>query len=661
MTVFKHNGQSKQTGRGPAVQPAGRRCTVLVCAVGMFVAACPLVAAEPEVVIEMSGSRIYQGESVLYRVTLRNVDDPTAPALGDMKDFDVQPRGDRSLNSHSIQIINGHRTERTEFGHAFDYLLTPRRAGNLTIPAPTFDVDGQTVSGEERRLTVVAPETQDMANIEITADKLSVYPMQPFTVQLKITVKPLPDEYAEQNPVAVLPKAPALSIPWVDESQVPSGLEPERAWRQWLGKYQDQRGKGFSINNIGSEPVFSFSLFDDGPMGFLPPSERIELKDAKGDQLQYWQFTLPRTFTAKEIGQFQFGPVTLKGTFVKTIDSQRQFTGQDVYAVAEPLTMTVKEPPLDGRPADYTGAIGRFAIAAQLSPTKAKVGDPMTLTLTLRGEGTRDAVRPPDLEAIPEVAESFKVYDATEQDAGEARQFTYSLRPLKEGTASFPPVGMTYFDVDREEYVSLNTKPIPLEIGTAEVLSGDEIMRASVSTAGKSGIESQVRGLRANDSALKSLRNDGVCPEQWFAGLGSLAGVYLILMLVTQKIQKRLGDPVAMRRRQAASRAVRRLREARQNMGEATSQASEMRDALAGLVADVANVPEAGLTTGDLERQLKDLSVEPDLIQRLARWCEDCDAARYGASRDAVRGLADESEELLDLLIRSLRQQRQLG
>jgi hypothetical protein len=393
----------------------------------------------------------------------------------------------------------------------------------------------------------------------------------------------------------------------------------------------------------------------------LPPSERIELEDAEGNPLQYWKYSLPRTFVARQIGTFDFGPVTLKGTFVETIDARRQFTGQDVYAIAEPITVTVKEPPMENRPASYTGAIGEFSFTAELSPTAAKVGDPMTLTLTLRGDGTREAVRAPDLAELPAVAAAFKVYEATEQDTGRARQFTYSLRPLSEQASQFPSVAMTYFDVNEEQYVTLNTDAIPVQIAKAEVLSADEIMRGGTSRADGDNIQTVAQGLRANDSALKSLRNDSVYPTRWFAGLGSLAGVYLIIVLVTQKIQRRLADPVAVRRRQAAARARRRLRDAKQQGTEDADQAMTMRKAVAGLVADVANLPEAGLTTGDMVQRLRDMGVDAELVQQLATWNDACDAARYGATRDAVRGLANEADDLLDSLIASLKEQKQLG
>ena len=135
--------------------------------------------------------------------------------------------------------------------------------------------------------------------------------------------------------------------------------------------------------------------------------------------------------------------------------------------------------PEEGRPDNYIGAIGRFRFGAELAPLKAKTGDPMTLTLTLSGQGALDNAAAPDLSKIPEVAENFKIYEATEQTKGDQRQFTYSVRPLKEGIHEFPAVSVSYFDMDQEKYVTLASAPIAIDVEKADQLAGRDIVGTS--------------------------------------------------------------------------------------------------------------------------------------------------------------------------------------
>ena len=57
---------------------------------------------------------------------------------------------------------------------------------------------------------------------------------------------------------------------------------------------------------------------------------------------------------------------------------------------------------------------------------------------------------------------------------------------------------------------------------------------------------------------------------------------------------------------------------------------------------------------------MADMQVDDDLVERLAAWCEACDAARYGASADALHGLEDEADTLLDELIKIFKRKRVL-
>ncbi|HEY4759444.1 MAG TPA: hypothetical protein VIH42_02570, partial [Thermoguttaceae bacterium] len=66
---------------------------------------------KPEVIVEMDRQRIFEGESVMYRVTLNNVTNPRQPDLSGFADFLITPMGEQSLNSHQITIINGQRSE----------------------------------------------------------------------------------------------------------------------------------------------------------------------------------------------------------------------------------------------------------------------------------------------------------------------------------------------------------------------------------------------------------------------------------------------------------------------------------------------------------------------------------------------------------------------
>ena len=154
-----------------------------------------VVAQRPELIVEVDRQEIYKGESVLYRVTLNHIENPTAPRLDGFDDFQVASVGERSLDSQRITIINGVRSQVIRRGREYSFQLTPLRTGNLTIPGPTTVVDGEQLQGNVVALRVIPPEDQDVVILEMNSDLTTVYPMQPFTLSLTMAIKALPADF----------------------------------------------------------------------------------------------------------------------------------------------------------------------------------------------------------------------------------------------------------------------------------------------------------------------------------------------------------------------------------------------------------------------------------------------------------------------------------
>ena len=620
----------------------------------------PASAQEPEILVEVSSEKVYEGQSVTYRVTLNHVENPSPPELTGFDDFDVTSLGQRSLDSRQVTIINGRVSEVVRRGRQYNYRLTPLKTGLLTIPGPVAKVDGRVLQGPERMLLVRAADEQDVVFLRITSDHRSVYPMQPFAVTLTVEVKELPAPYSADSPVAVQRGSPpALQIPWAVDEDLPDGLKPEVDWQSWLGPMQNRGGGGFGINNLGRSSVFS--LFENRPMTFEPRVRKIVRRDKSGKGVGYRQYLFPRTFVSRMVGRYGFGPVTLEGLFAARVDARRELVGERIFAVAKRIEVDVKDVPMEGRPDTYTGAVGQFRLSGDLEPKEAKVGDPMTLTLVLTGKGTLQSVSAPDLGQVAAIAERFKVYEATEQIQGDSCRFSYSLRPREEGIEEFPSVAVSYFDVQADRYVTLQTDPIPITVTEARRLSDDQIVSTPRRfSAGGQELEARREGIFVNVTDPTAVRDESIRPARWAAGLGGMLGLYLLVAAVTVRLQRLTSDKALLRRRGAAGNARRKLRQARTELNaRRTRQGTELLEAaLVGLVADAADLPEAGLTPKDVCGQLGAWEVEEVVVERVGRFLETCDAGRYGASPRSLGGMLREAEALLQQMIRSLNAKR---
>ena len=607
-------------------------------------------SAEPELIVETDVTEVYQGESLVYHVTINHVDNPEPPVLEGFDDFQVELLGSRSLDSRQITIVNGVRTDVIRRGRQFSYRLTPERSGRLTIPAPLATVGTNTLRGPEVELLVIAPEAQEIVSLRLSAEPASVYPTQSFMVSLDVAVRGLPGELGSRDPMTVQPSPPVLSIPWLDDERLPAGVLAEKTWQEILEPLAGQRGVGFQVNSITNSSVLS--LFEQRAAGFHPVPERIQKPDGTGAVRDYWVYRFQRSFVADRPGPLDFGRVSVKGTF-GTETQRGKLQGQKIYAISEPLVVTVREVPEEGRPDSFSGAVGTFEFSARLTPTTARVGDPMTLVLRLQGQGSLSATRAPEIASLPGVQGVFRTYEATEESRQDDLQFVYSLRPLQAGTTEFPAVQTSWFDVGRGEYVTRATSPVPVTILQSEALQAEQIVAAGPPSGAQPRVlAASEGGIFANDSRLQNLRNESVSIGGWIRLWGVMTGGFLAGLALRRGLQWRLSDPAGIRRRGARSRAEAALKAAErlQSRGDFSSSCDEFRRAVVGLVADHLNISAEGLTPRDVDAGLERIGVDTTLRGLTQEFLWRCDAARYGATHQDPADLSGQSRRLVDQL-----------
>ncbi|MEA3132244.1 MAG: hypothetical protein QOG17_90, partial [Gammaproteobacteria bacterium] len=147
-------------------------------------------------------------------------------------------------------------------------------------------------------------------------------------------------------------------------------------------------GGEFTLNNLSHQP------------------ERVEkLIDGKPFTLLTWHSVL----AAVKPGKFSLSvesPLTVRIRTRPQRDSMlddllgdpfmQNFFGatvpKDITVASPPSDLTVLPLPTEGRPPNYSGAVGSFKIASDISSTTAAAGDPLTLRMHVTGSGNFDRV-----------------------------------------------------------------------------------------------------------------------------------------------------------------------------------------------------------------------------------------------------------------------------
>ena len=123
------------------------------------------------------------------------------------------------------------------------------------------------------------------------------------------------------------------------------------------------------------------------------------------------------------------------------------------------LLIHVHSLPTEGRPANFSGAIGQLKVTGHASPETVAVGEPVTLQFTVTGEGNFDYVKCPTLVSDPAwktYVPSSKIEYIDESHTQGTKTFEQAIIPQKNGNVPLPEGNFSYFDPASKRYVTVN-------------------------------------------------------------------------------------------------------------------------------------------------------------------------------------------------------------
>lgn len=127
--------------------------------------------------------------------------------------------------------------------------------------------------------------------------------------------------------------------------------------------------------------------------------------------------------------------------------------------------LRVSRVPETGRPADWGGAVGKFAAAGlSVSNQRPMIGETIRMTAILEGEGNLERILPPE---VPhgDTWDVLPFRDPRGLRAPGQRAFGYSITPRLPGALRTPPVRLSYFDPESRSYRRLEFPPVEVQVG----------------------------------------------------------------------------------------------------------------------------------------------------------------------------------------------------
>jgi len=325
------------------------------------------------------------------------------------------------------------------------------------------------------------------------------------------------------------------------------------------------------------------------------------------------------------------------------------------------IKLKIKSLPESDKPDNFAGTVGRFTMDVLAKPTKVKVGDPITLSINIRGEGNIQTIGEPVL--APGDEKDFKIYpaetDTTITDRGDGirgeKLFSKVVEPQHEDIDIIPAISFSYFDPELERYMTITHNPIPIVVEHSEV----EIpIRFSLEDAEK--VKGQVKILTKDIlpimSDLYSFKNQGfaIYNRPLFLAFIFLTPILVVIACVyVQRHRELLQTDVGYaRKRRALSRAKKQLSNARRlvQLDNPSEFYSTLAKTVMEHIADKLNLAPASITSDNISGILENRGVSHDVIKELKQCLESCDYGRFSASqhsKDQMVRTLDTAEEFI--------------
>ena len=558
--------------------------------IGLLLAA-PRVFADVSVVASVDRNHVVFGESVTLTITAQGSQD-AAPSTPHVDGLTFNGPSTQT----SISIVNGQTSQSANFV----YQVTPTRVGEFTIPSISVTVNGNGYATEPIQLLVdtgaIQADSSQSLFGKIDCPK-QLYPGQVAPIDVYVAArKDLPLRQ--------------LSRPQISDTE---GVTCELMGGGWQGRQRIISGQMFNIYRIhGAVTALKPGQHTLGPVAVRGGLEVEQQRGGGFDDL-----------VNRMMGQVQFREVPV------TVDA---------------VPIEVLPLPEEGRPADFSGAVGQWKLDVTAKPTDVAVGDPITVTIKVSGNGNIDTVPMPKLGPL----DGFKTYDPTTKTTKDdlnttgERVMQQVLIAKSTDVKELPEVRLAYFDPEARAYKTAVQSPIKLVV--------------KAGTGGQTTIVSGGERLRPDEKLgqdIVYLKGDlgPAAPAVPFCGSAAFwaLNVTPVLALLGTVGWKRRTD--RLRGDVAYARRTRAAKKARKLLTSATSY-DEIQHALQHYLGDRLNIPVGGITASVIDEQLVPRGVNGELADRAKACFEACDTARFagGGAGMSVQATRDNVERLIDEL-----------
>ncbi|MBO7414271.1 MAG: protein BatD [Fibrobacter sp.] len=328
----------------------------------------------------------------------------------------------------------------------------------------------------------------------------------------------------------------------------------------------------------------------------------------------------------KQMGNMSFSSRSVKQESVET------------EAATPVVNINVKPLPAEGRPANFSGMVGSYSFDAQFDKDHLKVGEALTLSITIKGDGTPGTITDPKLPSFDDFRSVPPENSIDKKIAGSKVVTTKNIKiflyPKKKGSFEIPEISYSWFDPAKRAYQSETLGP-----WTIEVEKGDASAEAAFMPAATRPTAVQKQEIEALGSDIRFIhkvsgKKESPTPHRdilfWIIFLAAIP-FYLVSAGMIRRHRKHSSDAALVRKGKAKKMLKARFADAHTAMqkGDVKAFYAALEAGLIDYLSDITNLEFKGMTRNQMKQELEKLGLGADNIDAIDKWLEKCSFARF--------------------------------
>ena len=513
------------------------------------------------------------------------------------KGFNVVGGPNQSISN---SWVNGKRS----YSKTYSYFLAPKTQGKFIINQATIEIDDQIYKTISLNIAVTAAVTKpkDGNNADYLASE-NVH---------------LIAEVSKTNPYL----NEAITV--VYKLYVSNDVSITRSWQEIDNpKFEDFWSQ--NIADKGKQQIFE-GTFKGKPYRYVI-LRKVVLYPQKTGALIIEPLTLDI-------------PIDVQGNS-RDIFGRRRMTRVNRTISAGKRTITVKPLPIEGKPDNFSGAVGVFNFNVSTNKSTLDANEALELKIRVKGTGNLKLFNLPSLN----LPSSLEVYEPVRDNKIAVNikgmngfiNDTYTVIPQYKGSYPIRPISFSYFDPPSKSYKTVSSDEIIIQVENGPIPNQPNKVKDDASNENSISLANDQFKYIKTSTQLISINGPVFFKTSLFWCLTGIPFLLIpLIILIGTKRRKRLSDVEGKRFRKATKLAKKYLSAAKKNLGKQEAFYEALELALHNYLRAKLDIVTSEFSKEKITILLAERKVEEVVVSDFVGLLKSCEFARYTPTSDVM-------------------------